>query len=200
MAEMMKTAESRSELARRLSTEPARVFACELPQPPGINDWWEPVTIRRGARTVASMRLTRKAAHYQAFAEDQLLRGGIDVVALEDEFRDLWLHLHVTTYMTTPMERDVDGPLKPMQDFLCRLLGVDDARVRQASGILRLDPERPRVAIRIEGFQVWDSGGSDGQYYLLRTADTAQGRRSLALPITSRRIPVVRPDFGKVIA
>ena len=126
-----------------------------MPQPPGINEWWEPVTIRHGARSVASMKLSHRAEHYKAMAEDLLLRQGIDVVALEDACRDLWLRLHVTSYLSTPMQRDVDGPLKPMQDFICRLLGVNDARVRVASASLRLDEDGRRLGLRVEGYRVW---------------------------------------------
>jgi hypothetical protein len=175
-------------LARRLATEPVLAFTCELPQPPGINDWWEPVTIRRGSHTVASMKLTRKAVKYKSFAEDQLLRLGIDVVALEDAFRDLWLHLHVTSYLSTPMERDVDGPLKPLQDFMCQLLGVNDARVRHASGSVLLDASRPRVKVCVQGFQVWNSSGGNGPFYTIKTSNTPQGRRSVAQQVTPRRI------------
>ena len=180
-------------LAQRLANEPAGIFACELPQPPGINDWWEPVTIRRGTRSVASMKLSRRAERYKAMAEDLLLRQGVDVVALEDTYRDLWLRIHVTSYLATPMERDVDGPLKPMQDFMCRLLGVNDARVRIASASLCLDAERPRVGVRIEGYRVWASSEAGPPYYLLRTTDTPEGRRSAALLVTARRRPTESP-------
>lgn len=176
-------------LALRLACEPAAVFTCELPQPPGINDWWEPVTIHRGAHTVASIKLSRRAERYKSSAEDLLLRQGVDVVALEDTFRDLWLRIYVTSYMATPMERDVDGPLKPMQDFLCRLLGVNDARVRVASASLSLDAERPRAGVRVEGYRVWAAGASGPPYYLLKTTDTPLGRRSAALLVTARRRP-----------
>src|SRR5581483_11501265 len=117
-------------LALLLAAEPAAELRCELPVPPGINDWWEPVSIRRKGHSVASMRLTRAAVRYKDYAEEVLRREGIDVVALEDEFRDLWLQIHITSYVATPMERDADGPLKPLQDLLCSLLGVNDARVR----------------------------------------------------------------------
>ena len=176
-------------LARRLAREPDVVFTCELPQPPGINDWWEPVTIRRGTRSVASMKLSRRAERYKAMAEDLLLRQGIDVVALEDACRDLWLRLHVTSYLATPMERDVDGPLKPMQDFICRLLGANDARVRVASASVALDAARPRIGVRVEGYRVWAAGEDGPPYYLLRTKDTPLGRRSEALTVTARRRP-----------
>ncbi len=177
-------------LARRLAREPATVFACELPRPPGINEWWEPVTVRRGARSVASMKLSRRAERYKSAAEDLLLRQGVDVVALEDDFRDLWLRLYVTSFVATPMERDVDGPLKPMQDFICRLLGANDARVRVATASLMLDPGRPRVEVRVEGYRVWAAGEAGPPYYLLKTADTPLGRRSVALPVTARRRPL----------
>jgi hypothetical protein len=182
-------------LARRLADEPAAVFVCELPQPPGINEWWEPVTIRRGTRSVASMRLSRGAERYKGMAEGLLLRQGADIVALEDAFRDLWLRLYVTSYLTTPMERDVDGPLKPMQDFICRLLGANDARVRVAAASVRLDQERPRVDIRVEGYRVWAAGDDGPPYYMLKTTDTAFGRRSAALEVTARRRPTAGPTL-----
>ena len=116
---------------------PSFIASCR--RPPGINDWWEPVSINRKGHSVASMRLTRAAVRYRAHAEEVLSRAGVDLVALEDEFRDLWLQMHVVSYVATPMERDSDGPLKPLQDLLCDLLGVNDARVRYSAGSLLLD-------------------------------------------------------------
>jgi hypothetical protein len=182
-------------LALLLAAEPAAELRCDLPVPPGINDWWEPVSIRRRGRTVASMRLTRAAAAYKAHAEDVLLRAGVDLVTLEDEFRDLWLQIHVTSYLATPLERDSDGPLKPLQDLICELLGVNDARVRYTGGSLLLDAARPRVTLRVEGYQVWDASGLGGPFYMLRTRDTAAGRRSEPLLLTARRLPEPRPQL-----
>jgi hypothetical protein len=186
-------------LALLLAAEPAAELRCELPVPPGINDWWEPVSIRRKGHSVASMRLTRAATRYKAHAEEVLRRQGVDVVALEDEFRDLWLQIHITSYVPTPMERDADGPLKPLQDLLCSLLGVNDARVRYTGGTLVLDHERPRVAIRVEGYQVWDATGLGGPFFLLRTRDTPTGRRSEPLPLTPRRLPEPRPHLRALL-
>jgi hypothetical protein len=69
---------------------------------------------------------------------------------------------------------------------------VNDARVRHTSGDLLLDAAHLRVAVRVEGYQVWDAGGDGGPFYLLRTLDTPEGRRSQALLVTSRRVPVQR--------
>ena len=184
--------EAAQRMALLLAVEPVAELRCELPQPPGINDWWEPVTIRRKGHSVASMRLSRAATRYKAHAEDVLVRAGVDLVALEDEFRDLWLQLHVVSYITTPLERDSDGPLKPLQDLLCALLGVDDARVRYTAGGLLLDPANPRVSVRIEGYQVWDAGGMGGPFYMVRSRDTPAGRRTEPLPLTPRRLPAWR--------
>jgi hypothetical protein len=118
---------------------------------------------------------------------------------LEDEFRDLWLQIHVTSYVATPLQRDSDGPLKPLQDLLCALLGVDDARVRYTGGSLLLDAARPRVAVRIEGYQVWDASGLGGPFYLLRTKDTPAGRRCEPLPLTVRRLPEPRPHLRALL-
>jgi hypothetical protein len=187
-------------LALLLAAEPAAEMRCELPVPPGINEWWEPVSIRRNGHSVASMRLTRAAIRYKAHAEDVLLRAGMDLVALEDEFRDLWLQIHVTSYLRTPLERDSDGPLKPLQDLICELLGVNDARVRYTGGSLLLGPERPRVALRVEGYQVWDSTGLGGPFYMLRSKDTPGGRRSEPLLLTARRLPEPRPQLRALLA
>jgi hypothetical protein len=192
--------EEARELALLLAAEPAAELRCELPVPPGINEWWEPVSIRRKGRGVASMRLTRAAARYKDHAEEVLRRQGVDVVALEDEFRDLWLQIHVTSYVATPMARDADGPLKPLQDLLCSLLGVNDARVRYSAAALVLDPARPRVQVRVEGYQVWDASGLGGPFYLLRARDTPAGRRSEALPLTPRRLPEPRPHLKALLA
>lgn len=186
-------------LALLLAAEPAAEFRCELPVPPGINAWWEPVSIRRKGHSVASLRLTRAAIRYKAHAEDLLLRAGVDLVALEDEFRDLWLQIHVTSYLATPLERDSDGPLKPLQDLLCALLGVNDARVRYTGGSLLLDPARPRVAVRVEGYQVWDASGVGGPFYMLRTRDTAAVRRSEPQLLTGRRLPEPRPRLRALL-
>jgi hypothetical protein len=172
---------------------------CELPVPPGINDWWEPVSIRRGGRTVASIRLSRAAERYKAHAEDLLLKQGLDVVQLEDEFRDLWLQVHVTSYLATPMARDADGPLKPLQDLICGLLGANDARVRYSAGAVVLDPGNERAAIRVEGYQVWDASGRGGPFYMLRTRDTQHGRRSEAVLLTERRLPQPRPRLQALL-
>jgi len=202
-AEAMSTADGLPEAARRLAlllaAEPAAELRCELPVPPGINDWWEPVSIRRKGQSVASLRLTRAAKGYKTHAEEVLMRAGVDLVALEDEFRDLWLQIHVTSYLATPLERDSDGPLKPLQDLLCALLCVDDARVRYTGGSLLLDAARPRVAVRIEGYQVWDASGLGGPFYLLRTKDTPAGRRSEPLPLTVRRLPEPRPHLRALL-
>jgi hypothetical protein len=191
--------EATRKIALLLAAEPAAEIVCELPPPPGINDWWEPFSIRRGGRSVASMRLTRAASKYKAHAEDELLRQGIDVVALEDEFRDLWLQVHLTSYVATPMERDVDGPLKPIQDLFCQLLGVNDARVRYAGCALLLDAARPRIAVRIEGYQVWDAEGKGGPFYMVRAGDTPAGRRTIPMLVTSRRVPVPRAHLRAML-
>lgn len=187
-------------LALLLAAEPAAEMRCELPPPPGINEWWEPVSIRRKGKTVASLRLSSAAVHYKAHAEEVLLRQGLDVVALEDEFRDLWLSIHIVSFVATPMARDADGPLKPLQDLLCSILAVNDARVRYSAAGLQLDPERPRVMIRIEGYQVWDASGLGGPFYLLRPHDTPAGRRCEALELTARRLPVPRPRLAALLA
>ncbi|GAC1402007.1 MAG: hypothetical protein NVSMB65_19260 [Chloroflexota bacterium] len=160
-----------------------------LPVPPGINGWWEPYTVnnKRGRR-VASMRLTRDASTYKARAERALLNAGIDVVALEDEFRDLWLQIEVVSYLATPLERDADGPLKPLQDVVCSLLGVDDARVRRTEGRVLLDPTAPRVHVRIAGYRAWDSSGEGGPFYIVRTRLTADGPRTEPLLLTPHRL------------
>ncbi|MGH2345539.1 MAG: hypothetical protein ACRDG4_09965 [Chloroflexota bacterium] len=186
-------------LALLLAAEPAAELCCELPPPPGINEWWEPVTIHRKGHTVASMRLSNAATRYKAHAEDVLLRQGLDVVALEDEFRDLWLQLHIVSYIATPMARDADGPLKPLQDLICSLLAVNDARVRYSAGSLRLDLDRPRVQVRIEGYQVWDASGTGGPFYMLRPRDTPSGRRCEAVELTPRRLPTPRPNLAALL-
>ncbi|HXT34818.1 MAG TPA: hypothetical protein VN837_04495 [Chloroflexota bacterium] len=192
--------EDARKLALLLAAEPAAELRCELPTPPGINEWWEPVSIRRKGKTVASMRLSSAAVRYKAHAEEVLLRQGLDVVALEDEFRDLWLAIHVVSFVATPMTRDADGPLKPLQDLLCSILAVNDARVRYSAASLQLDPKHPRVMIRIEGYQVWDASGLGGPFFLLRPQDTPAGRRCEALELTARRLPTPRPHLAKVLA
>lgn len=187
-------------LALLLAAEPAVELRCTLPTPPGINEWWEPVSIRRKGRAVASMRLSTAAVRYKAHAEEVLRRQGVDVVAMEDEFRDLWLAIHVVSYVATPMARDADGPLKPLQDLLCSLLAVNDARVRYSAASLVLDPERPRVEARIEGYQVWDASGLGGPFYLLRPKEGPAGRRCEALEITDHRLPTPRPRLAETLA
>ena len=187
-------------VALLLAAEPAAEIRCELPTPPGINEWWEPVTIHRKGRAVASMRLSNEAARYKAHAEDVLLRRGLDVVALEDEFRDLWLQIHIVSYIPTPMARDADGPLKPLQDLFCSLLAANDARVRYSAGSLQLDPDYPRVEVRIEGYQVWDASGTGGPFYMLRPQNTPTGRRCEALELTARRLPIPRPRLAGLLA
>jgi hypothetical protein len=121
----------------------------------------------------------------------------VDVVGLEDEFRDLWLGLEVTSYLATPLERDADGPLKPLQDLLCSLLGVDDARVRRTAGRVLLDPLEPRVQIVLCGHRAWDSSGEGGPFYLVRTRLTPEGPRTEPLLLTPRRLASLsRPAGG----
>jgi hypothetical protein len=187
-------------LALLLAAAPAAELRCELPPPPGINEWWEPVSIHRKGRAVASMRLSKAAIRYKAYAEEVLLRQGFDVVALEDEFRDLWLQLHIVSYIATPMARDADGPLKPLQDLFCSLLAVNDARVRYSAASLQLDPAHPRVLVRIEGYQVWDASGAGGPFYLLRPQETPTGRRCEALQVTPRRLPIPRTGLADLFA
>lgn len=166
---------------------PVEELRVVLPVPPGINAWWEPYTIRAGGRPVASIRLTREAVAYKRLAERALLEAGIDPVLLEDRFADLWLHLEIISYLATPLERDADGPVKPVQDLFCSLLGVDDARVRRSSGLVRLDPPEPRAEIIIRGYAVWDSSGEGGPYYTVRTRLSSQGPRTEPRLITVRR-------------
>ncbi len=180
--------------AQALSTQPATQFTAILPVPPGINQWWEPYTTQnKRGRRVASLRLTGDATKYKARAERVLLESGVDVVGLEDQFRDLWLHLHVTSYLATPLERDADGPLKPLQDVLCAMLGVDDARVRRTVGSVLLDPTTPRVCVAVYGFHVWDSSNEGGPFYIMRSRITADGPRSEPLLLTPRRLAALPP-------
>jgi hypothetical protein len=178
-------------LARRLAREPAAEVQVALPVPPGINGWWEPYTLRRRGAAVASLRLTREAVAYKRLAERTLLERGIDPVELEDLFRDLWLELRVVSYLATPLERDADGPVKPLQDLFCALLGVDDARVRSSSAALRLDPITPRVEVGLRGHAVWDSSGEGGPYYLVATRATADGPRTEPRLLTPRRARIL---------
>src|ERR687885_177937 len=167
-----------ADLVHRLATQPAAELCVTLPTPPGINGWWEPVALRRRGRVVASLRLTKDATAYKHLAERTLLETGLDPVELEDAFHDLWLDLRVVSYLATPLERDADGPIKPLQDLFCSLLGVDDARVRHSSGAVRLDPISPRAEVWLRGFRIWDSSGDGGPYYTIHTRLTANGPRS----------------------
>src|SRR5438067_5508481 len=177
----------------RLAAHPAAELCVTLPAPPGINGWWEPVALRRRGRLVASLRLTKDATAYKHLAERTLLEVGLDPVELEDGFDDLWLDLHVVSYLATPLERDADGPIKPLQDLFCALLGVDDARVRHSSGTLRLDPHAPRAEVWLRGYQVWDASGQGGPYYTVRTRRTVEGPRTEPRLVTVRRLPSERP-------
>ena len=182
-----------ADLVRRLAAQPAAELCVTLPVPPGINGWWEPVALRRRGRVVASLRLTKDAAADKHLAERALLETGLDPVELEDAFHDLWLDLRVISYLATPLERDADGPIKPLQDLFCTLLGVDDARVRHSSGSLRLDPLAPRAEVSLCGYQVWDSSGRGGPYYTVRTRYTAAGPRTEPRLVTAQRLPSERP-------
>ena len=182
-----------ADLVRRLAAHPAAELCVTLPAPPGINGWWEPVALRRRGRLVASLRLTKDATAYKHLAERTLLEAGLDPVELEDAFHDLWLDLRVVSYLATPLERDADGPIKPLQDLFCTLLGVDDARVRHSSGSLRLDPLAPRAEVSLCGYQVWDSSGQGGPYYTVHTRYTAAGPRTEPQLVTARRLPSERP-------
>ena len=182
-----------ADLVRRLAAHPAAELSVTLPVPPGINGWWEPVALRRRSRLVASLRLTKDATAYQHLAERTLLETGLDPVELEDAFHDLWLDLRVVSYLATPLERDADGPIKPLQDLFCTLLGVDDARVRHSSGSLRLDPLAPRAEVWLRGYQVWDASGQGGPYYTVHTRYTAAGPRTEPRLVTARRLPSARP-------
>jgi len=173
---------------RALVEEPAAELRVRLPVPPGINGWWEPYTLRSRGRAVASLRLTKDATAYKRLAERTLLENGTDPVELEDMFRDLWLDLRVVSYLATPLERDADGPVKPLQDLFCALLGVDDARVRHSSGTLRLDPPEPRAEVHLRGYRVWDSSGEGGPYYSVRTRLTVEGQRTEPRLLTEARL------------
>lgn len=179
-----------SERAVRAMVEtPAAELRVRLPVPPGINGWWEPYTLRgRGARAVASLRLTKDATAYKRLAERTLLEGGTNPVELEDTFRDLWLNLRVVSYLATPLERDADGPVKPLQDLFCSMLGVDDARVRHSSGTLRLDPPEPRAEVHLRGYHAWDSSDEGGPYYVVRTRLTPEGPRTEPRLLTEARL------------
>ena len=177
---------------QQLCLIPAATEEIALPTPPGINGWWEPFTLRIRGRPVASLRLTRQAVAYKKHAERLLLESHIDPVELEDKFADLWLDFNITTFLKSPLERDADGVIKPLQDFFCSLLGVDDARVRRSVGQVRLDPYEPRVFITISGFRSWNSSGDDGPYYLVRTRKTAEGLRTEPQLVTSKRLRALR--------
>src|SRR5579875_3064881 len=178
-------------MVRTLVESPAAELRVRLPVPPGINGWWEPYTVRTRGRAVASLRLTKEATAYKRLAERTLLADGTDPVELEDIFRDLWLDLRVISYLTTPLERDADGPVKPLQDLFCALLGVDDARVRHSSGTLRLDPPEPRAEVQLRGYRVWDSSGEGGPYYIVHTRLTPDGPRTEPRLLTEARLRTI---------
>ena len=171
-----------------MAKEPAAYLHVTLPVPPGINGWWEPYTLRARGRSVASLRLTKDATAYKRLAERTLLENGTNPVELEDLFQDLWLDLRVVSYLATPLERDADGPVKPLQDLFCALLGVDDARVRHSSGTLRLDPPEPRAEVWLRGYRAWDSSGEGGPYYIVRTRLTPDGPRTEPRLLTEARL------------
>ena len=176
------------QVVRAMVERPAAELRVRLPVPPGINGWWEPYTLRSRGRSVASLRLTREATAYKRLAERTLLEHGTNPVELEDLFGDLWLDLRVVSYLATPLERDADGPVKPLQDLFCALLGVDDARVRHSSGTLRLDPPEPRAEVHLRGYRAWDSSGEGGPYYVVRTRLTTDGPRTEPRLLTEARL------------
>lgn len=166
------------EAALALASGPEAEFRAALPVPPGINQWWEPVSVHRGGRTVASLRLSAAARDYTQGVGGLLLASGLGREALRAAFAGLWLEVEVVSYLATPLQRDADGPVKVLQDLFCKELGVDDARVRRSAGLLRLDPEDPRAEIALRGYRLWDASGGDGPYYRLREAARAGGGRT----------------------
>ncbi len=174
--------------AARLAREPVAVTTVTLAVPPSINHWWKPFTLHRGGHAVASIKLTEEAEAYTARAWADLRRQKQTPQALAARYADLWLTFHVGTYLATPLERDADGPVKPLQDLLCGVLGVDDCRVRQVVARVALDPANPRLEVTIEGYRAWDAGGEGrGPWYVMRSKRVGASLLTEPVLVTTRK-------------
>lgn len=176
--------------AREWAAIPALRLDVTLPISPGINGWWEPVTVWRKGRAVASMRLTREATTYTLLARRTLAKEGYTPERLSRLAMGLWLTLALVCYVDTPLRLDADANVKPLQDLLSEFMGVDDSRVRSSRGELRLDPAYPRVEVAVRGYHAWDAGGEGrGPFYIVKGEGTpGRDLRTEAHPLTPRRM------------
>ncbi len=145
---------------RRPTTSTAERLCVTLPLPPSINEQY--YTDSRGNR-----RLTPVALRYKAEVQKALLnlkQQGVLNVSLLKRIGTCYLALYIEFYFTTPLQRDLDGGLKIMQDAVCRALGANDNRVVEIHLSKRIRPLDPHVYLEIDTLDDWEF---DEEYRIL---------------------------------
>jgi len=101
--------------AARLAHEPATAARFTLPLSPGINGWWEPLTVYRDGHRVASLHLTKEAEAYTQMVWIAMRRQAYTPQRMAREFADMWLLLRLDVYAISPLAFDADAHTKPCQ-------------------------------------------------------------------------------------
>jgi len=125
----------------------------ELPLPPGINQQYATVGVRRV--------LSRESRHYKkevGRAIRRLRADGTISSALIVALRQGFVGLFIDFYFETPLRRDLDGGLKIAQDAICEALGMNDNRVVDVHLVKRMDPLRPHIEVELEAIPTWEFG------------------------------------------
>ena len=145
---------------RRPTMSTAERLCVTLPLPPSINEQY--YTDSRGNR-----RLTPVALRYKAEVQKALFnlkQQGVLNVSLLKRMGTCYLALYIEFYFLTPLQRDLDGGLKIMQDAVCRALGANDNRVVEIHLSKRIRPLDPHVYLEIDTLDDWEF---DEEYRIL---------------------------------
>lgn len=143
-----------------------------LPLPPSVNHQYATVDGKRV--------LSWEAKRYKRKAVEGLKRliakGWLDKEALE-ALRSSYLALSFDFYFKTSLRRDLDGGLKIAQDAICEAWKLNDNRVVQATLAKRIDPEHPRLEVKIEALASWEFRPQTVEAYDSKTLafDLSQG-------------------------
>jgi len=116
------------------------------------------------------------ALRYKAEVQRALLhleRQGVLNESFLKRMGTCYLALYMECYFSTPLQRDLDGGLKILQDAICKGLGANDNRVVEIHLSKRICPQDPHVYLEIDTLDDWEF---DDEYRLLPKTPEGQSQ------------------------
>ena len=154
---------------RRPTKSTAERLCVTLPLPPSVNEQY--YTDTQGHRRLSPVALRYKAEVQRALLH--LERQGVLNESFLKRMGTCYLALYMECYFSTPLQRDLDGGLKILQDAICKGLGANDNRVVEIHLSKRIRPQDPHVYLEIDTLDDWEF---DDEYRLLPKTPEGQSQ------------------------